>query len=117
MTGSGTSSGSDKESPPPQPSAKKQKCDAKLSSSESRGKSTITNGALASRPVPSVKLSKMLPAHTEAAGESEETGSTDRDKVLEMAANRKVYKSLFSSNATQRPKEKTSNWVTFFPYH
>lgn len=29
---------------------------------------------------------------------------------------RKVYKSLFNSSASQRPKERTSNWVTYNPY-
>lgn len=113
---SGTSSGSDKESPPPP--EKKQKSSPPLSAvSESRGgggkltkkksrcaQETITNGALASRPVP---VGAVKPKVSE--------GETD--KMLEMAASRKVYKSLFSSNASERPKEQTSNWVTFFPYH
>ena len=30
---------------------------------------------------------------------------------------RDAYKSLFHSVVGDRPKEKTSNWVTFFPYH
>ena len=122
-SGSGTSSGSDKESPPPL--VKKQKLPQPASSSitsESFGKvknrsssaASITNGALASRPVPagSSKLSKR---HAGAA--VSDSSTAERDKVLEMAESRKVYKSLFSSNAAERPKEQTSNWVTFFPYH
>ena len=70
------------------------------------GSSQLTNGAAASRPGTS-KLNK-----TQLAPEEGE-----RDKVLEMAEGRKVYQSLFSSNTAERPKEKTSNWVTFFPYH
>lgn len=30
---------------------------------------------------------------------------------------REAYKALFYSADKPRPKEKTSNWVTFFPYH
>lgn len=30
---------------------------------------------------------------------------------------REAYKSLFHSADNERPKEKTSHWVTFFPYH
>lgn len=30
---------------------------------------------------------------------------------------RDAYRSLFTSSAPARPKEQTSNWVTFFPYH
>ena len=40
-----------------------------------------------------------------------------RAEVAERAHSRKAYKSLFSSNAGERPKEITSHWVTFFPYH
>lgn len=68
----------------------------------------MTNGAVASRPGAS-KLSKPP------LGSSEE--DSEKDKVLEMAEGRKVYKSLFSSNTAARPKEQTSNWVTYFPYH
>lgn len=117
QSGSGTSSGSDKESPPPPPPEKKHKLH-ESSSLSSKGKATksksgsaagITNGALASRPAPAgaSKLSKLQGDITE----------PKRDKVLEIAESRKVYKSLFSSNAAERPKELTSNWVTFFPYH
>lgn len=30
---------------------------------------------------------------------------------------RDAYKSLFHSTSKPHPKERTSNWVTFFPYH
>ena len=30
---------------------------------------------------------------------------------------RDAYKSLFTSSMPARPKEKSSHWVTFFPYH
>ena len=30
---------------------------------------------------------------------------------------REAYKSLFHSADNERPKEKKSHWVTFFPYH
>ena len=114
----GTSSSSDKDSPPPP--VKKAK--PSLETAEPNGtKATnkkkvygsgdlVTNGAVASRPATTSKLSK--PSLLEP---SEDDG--ERDKVLEMAEGRVVYKSLFSSNTAARPKEKTSNWVTFFPYH
>jgi hypothetical protein len=127
---SGTSSGSDKESPPPP--EKKQKplppssaASASSTDTKSRAKQaakksssggaaqargTVTNGAQASRPGVS-KLSKP-PAPTGEGG-----GDGERDKALEMAESRKVYQSLFTSNAAERPKEQKSNWVTFFPYH
>ena len=103
---SGTSSGSDKESPPPpgkkvksaepheKPPSKKRPCSS----------GQVTNGAVASRPGTS-KLSKP------------ELDDAEKDKSLEMAEKRKVYQSLFSSNTAERPKELTSNWVTFYPYH
>ena len=37
--------------------------------------------------------------------------------VAEDPAARSTYKSLFNSGNEARPKEITSNWVTFFPYH
>ena len=30
---------------------------------------------------------------------------------------RDAYKALFHSKETERPKEKSAHWVTFFPYH
>ena len=126
---SGTSSGSDKDSPPPpekkqkrsQPSSEsvapnsssepRRKTKSKSGSSSQAG---ITNGALASQPTPAGvgTLSKI-----HASVGNSDSSAAERDKVLEMAESRKVYKSLFSSNASERPKEQTSNWVTFFPYH
>ena len=111
---SGTSSGSDKESPPP-PGKKTKSCASAAVSAEPQGKepgkkrsrdSQVTNGAVASRPSTS-KLARPV----------SELEEGERDKALEMAEKRKVYQSLFSSNAAERPKEQTSNWVTFFPYH
>lgn len=116
QSGSGTSSGSDKESPPPPPPEKKQKLpqssskssSGKAAKSKSGSAAGITNGAVASKPVP---------AGANKLSQSQEVPEPKRDKVLEIAESRDVYKSLFSSNASKRPKEQTSNWVTFFPYH
>jgi hypothetical protein len=119
-SGSATRSGSDKESPPPEKKTKSSSSSVTTAAGVtqptgkratkklcSNGGGQMTNGAVASRPGTS-KLSKP------SVGLSE---TEERDKVLEMAEGRKVYKSLFSSNTAARPKEKTSNWVTYFPYH
>ena len=34
----------------------------------------------------------------------------------EDASAREVYKSIFNSSASERPKERTSNWITYNPY-
>ena len=122
-SGSATSSGSDKDSSLPPEKKTKSSSSSSVTTATgitqptvkkatkklcSNGSVQVTNGAVASRPGTS-KLSKL------SVGLSEET--EERDKVLEMAEGRTVYKSLFSSNTAARPKEKTSNWVTFFPYH
>ena len=127
-SGSGTSSGSDKESPPPPekkqklpqpssesvtPSSSEPRPKAKSKSGQS-SQASVTNGALASQPTP-VGARSLSKLHA-SAGDSD-SSAAERDKVLEMAESRKVYKSLFTSNAGERPKEQTSNWVTFFPYH
>lgn len=47
---------------------------------------------------------------------TDEIGSSFKPPALDPNA-RDAYKSLFHSTSKERPKEKTSNWVTFFPYH
>lgn len=47
---------------------------------------------------------------------TEELGASFKSPGSDPTA-RDAYKSLFQSACEPRPKEKTSNWVTFFPYH
>lgn len=45
--------------------------------------------------------------------------TSDKTKTKKKTAveTRDAYRSLFTSSHPARPKELTSNWVTYFPYH
>ena len=107
-TGSG--SGSDKDSPPPQ---KKQKLPPTSSELKSKEVGKVKNKTVqGERGGPQSSVSRP-DCHTAMLADRQ----SDGQKVLEVAQSRKVYKSLFNSSSSERPRQRTSNWVTYFPYH
>ena len=124
---SSASSESDKDSPPPE---KKQKLPPPLSSSSSsssesrKGKSKLSQNSHSKSSAAGVSSSQGVASDGRTVAQvmrkmsaASDVPANEKEKVTELAQNRKAYKSLFNSHAGERPKDRTSHWVTFFPYH